>query len=320
MVRLDRLGDAVGPARLDHVGVERPLDEEADVAELARLVLEDADELLADPILRFSSGSLTPVEPREEALLRLRRGRAGRGSGRRTSRPPARPRSAQEPVVDEDAGELVADGLVDEQRGDRGVDAAGEPADHALAPDLRADPLDLLLDHGGGRPRGRRAGDVVEEVLQHLLAVRRVHDLGVELDAVEPRARVLERGDRRRGGRAGDDARALGRRDDRVAVAHPDGLLGGQAARRARRSPSSSSVLPNSPAPVRSTSPPSSSAISCIAVTDAERRHAELEERRVDRAARRRRTPTPGRRRGSARPGCAAAPPRRSRVCETSSE
>ena len=34
-----------------------------------------------------------------------------------------------QPVVDEDAGELVADRPVDEQRGDRGVDAAGEPAD-----------------------------------------------------------------------------------------------------------------------------------------------------------------------------------------------
>ena len=37
-------------ARLDHVGVERPLDEPGHVAELARLLLEDADELLADPL------------------------------------------------------------------------------------------------------------------------------------------------------------------------------------------------------------------------------------------------------------------------------
>ena len=73
---------------------------------------------------------------------------------------------AQQAVVDEDARELVADGLVHEQRGDGGVDAAGERAEDALAADLGADPLDLLLDHRGGRPGGRRAGDVVEEVLQ----------------------------------------------------------------------------------------------------------------------------------------------------------
>ncbi len=62
-------------------------------------------------------------------------------------------------MVDEDAGELVADRLVDEQRGDGRVDAAGEPADDALVADLGADPLDLLLDHGGRRPGRRRVGD-----------------------------------------------------------------------------------------------------------------------------------------------------------------
>ena len=91
----------------------------------------------------------------------------------------------QQAVVDEDAGQLVADRLVDEERRDRRVDAARERAEHALAPDLGADPLDLLLDHRGGRPGRGRVGDRVEEVLQQVVPVRRVHDLGVELDAVE---------------------------------------------------------------------------------------------------------------------------------------
>ena len=52
--------------------------------------------------------------------------------------------------------------------------------------------------HVGGVP-----GDLVEEVLEDLLPVRRVHDLGVELDAVQPPRPILEGGDRRRrrGGR-----------------------------------------------------------------------------------------------------------------------
>ena len=51
MVRLDERGDAVLTAtRLDDVRVERALDEEADVAKLASLLLEDADELLADDL------------------------------------------------------------------------------------------------------------------------------------------------------------------------------------------------------------------------------------------------------------------------------
>ena len=58
---------------------------------------------------------------------------------------------AQQPVVDEDARELIADRLVDEQRRDGPVDAARERAEHALPP-TRARILDLLLDHGGRRP------------------------------------------------------------------------------------------------------------------------------------------------------------------------
>ena len=54
--------------------------------------------------------------------------------------------------------------------------------------------------------------------------MRRVDDLGVELDAVEAALGRLERGDGRRR-RARDDARAVGRRDHRVSMGHPDRLL-----------------------------------------------------------------------------------------------
>jgi hypothetical protein len=46
---------------------------------------------------------------------------------------------AHESGVDEDAGELRADGLGHERRGDRGVDAARERAEHLLGADLGAD-------------------------------------------------------------------------------------------------------------------------------------------------------------------------------------
>ena len=101
-------------------------------------------------ILRFVSGSSTPGEPGEEAL---------RGVDVDERDPELLAEGvddllglvlAQQAVVDEHAGELVADRAVDERRGGRRVDAAGEPADHAAVADLGADALDLLVDHRAG--------------------------------------------------------------------------------------------------------------------------------------------------------------------------
>ena len=170
---------------------------------------------------------------------------------------------AHEAVVDEDARELVADRLVDEQRRDRGVDAAGEPADHPLRADLRADPLDLLLDHGRRRPRRaarRRCRRGSSSARPGRAACARPRGGTGRRRAAAPGPRTRRPASRRTGPVT---VGARGRRDDRVAVAHPDDLLRPAARRRARPAPSSSSVLPNSEAPVRATSPPSSSAISC---------------------------------------------------------
>ena len=262
-------------------------------------------------IFRFCSGSSTPSSRVEEPLLRLDVDERHVEVLAERLDDLLRLRLAQEAVVDEDARELVADRLVHEQRGDRRVDAARERAEDALRADLGADPLDLLLDHRRGRPGGRRAGDVVEEVLQDLHPARRVHDLRVELDAVELPLRRLERGDRRRR-RAGDDPRALGRRDHGVAVRHPDrllvrdvveerALLGAQLrlaelgdARSGRRGR-------------RARAPSAACRSRCRASGCRARRGPGR------RAARRPRTPTRGRRSGSARTGCGRArPPARS--------
>ena len=174
---------------------------------LCRLLLEDADELLADDrALLLGIGDA--VEPREEALLRAHVHErdaevAGEGLDHLLGLV-----LAQEAVVDEDAGELVADGLVHEEGGHRRVDAARERAEDAFVPDRGPDERDLLLDHRGRRPRRRHVRDLVQEVLEDLLAMRRVHDLGVELDAIQAPLAVLEGGDRRRRrGRGHDGAR-----------------------------------------------------------------------------------------------------------------
>ncbi len=105
-------------------------------------------------IFRFVSGSLTPASRREEALLRAN------VHERHVEVAAERLHHllgfvlAHQAVVDEDAGQLVADRLVDEQGRHRGVDAAGEATDDALRADLGADPLDLLLDHRRRSPDG----------------------------------------------------------------------------------------------------------------------------------------------------------------------
>ena len=134
---------------------------------------------------------------------------------------------AQQAVIDEDAGQPVADGPLDDGRRDGGIDPSGQATDGpALGSELLADIGDGLVDDVDHGPGGTAAGGA-QEVLQHLQPLLGVHDLGVELHSVEAARRVLERGHRGRGGGRGD-GESLRRLDDRVAVGHPDLLIGGQ--------------------------------------------------------------------------------------------
>ena len=192
VVGLDRRrpGAAAG---LDHVGVQRALHEEAHASSpsaAVSLAASSSNTLMnSAPIaLRLASGSVDAVELVEEALLGVDR------HERHLERVAERAHHllalvlAHQPVVDEHARELLADRAVHEQRGDRGVDAAGEPADDRAVADLRADAADLFLDDRGRRPGALAAADLGQEAREDLLAVGRVDDLGVELDAVDRRA------------------------------------------------------------------------------------------------------------------------------------
>ena len=97
-------------------------------------------------ILRLVSGSVWPGERVQEPLARVDDLELHAGRGDEVLLDLLGLARAQQPVVDEHAGQLAADGLLHERRGDGGVDAAGQPADHAGVADLRADLLDLLGD------------------------------------------------------------------------------------------------------------------------------------------------------------------------------
>ena len=230
MVRLDRRRPAPA-ARFDHIGVERALNQEVGAGELGRLLLEHADELGADQ-LALGLGLAHPDEAGQEALLRVdgnQRHLEGVAEGRNDLLALA---LAHQAVIDEHAGQLVADRAVHEQRRDGGVDAPGEAADRPPVADLGADPRDLLIDDRSRAPAAVGAADLLEERRQDLLAERRVGDLGVELDRVDPALGRLK-GRHRRGRRGGELSEARGRAPDGIAVRHPAGLLVRQAAQQA---------------------------------------------------------------------------------------
>jgi len=128
---------------------------------------------------------------------------------------------AQQPGVDEHAGELVADRLVDQGAGHAGVHAAGQAQDDLLVADLLADPGDRLVDVVAHHPVGAAAADVEHEARQQALALHRVGDLGVELDRVEA-ARLVGHAGHRAGRRGRHQPEARRHLDDLVAVTHPD--------------------------------------------------------------------------------------------------
>ena len=151
MVRLDLGCDVVVAAGLDHVRIQGSLDQKAHVPQLRRLFLEDADEFLADDLpLPFRVGDARELP--DEALLHLHVHERHVEVAVERRDDLLRLALSHQAVVDEDARQLVTDGFVHEQRGDGRVDAAGERAQDLLAPDLRANAVDLLLDHRCGRP------------------------------------------------------------------------------------------------------------------------------------------------------------------------
>ena len=135
---------------------------------------------------------------------------------------------AQQPGIDEDRHQLIADGAVEQRPRHRRIDAAAERQQHALAADALADGADRVLDEGRRRPFRLAVADVEDEVAQNLRALRRVLDLRVKLHAVQAALHVAHRRVRRIV-RVRQRHEALRRALDAVAVRHPHVDLVGHA-------------------------------------------------------------------------------------------
>ena len=221
----DCAGIAVDGDALDDVRVSGPLSEERHVRDVRAGVAEDLDELAADD-LALAFGFVDARELREESVggvdvheRHLERAAEELADAFRLV-------LAEQAVVHEDAGELVADGLVDERGGHGGIDAAGEAEDHVRGADGLADLGHGAFDEVGHGPVRGAAADAEAEILDDERAHRGVDDLGVELDAEEAAVQVLHGGELGVVGfRAGLEA--FGQARDLVAVGHPHLGLGG---------------------------------------------------------------------------------------------
>ena len=107
-------------------------------------------------IFRFSSGSDTPASASRKRSRGVDDLQLDAGGGHEVLLDLLGLALAHQPVVDVHAGQLGADGLLDEGGGDRGVHSAGQPADGALGADLLADRCDLLLDDVAAWSRSAR--------------------------------------------------------------------------------------------------------------------------------------------------------------------
>ncbi len=126
----------------------------------------------------------------------------------------------QEAVIDEYAGELVADGAMDQRRRHAAVDTAGQAEDDFITTDLGADFLDGLGDIVRHVPVRLAAADLVHEAAKDGFALQRVRDFRVELHGVKMALIVGHAGDRAIVG--GCHQPETGRQFDHlVAVAHP---------------------------------------------------------------------------------------------------
>src|SRR5918996_5096969 len=220
VVRLDRDARALKRDRLDDVRIERALRQKIRAAQPLGLLLEDVDEGPADDL-----ALVLGIGDADQALKKQAR-RVNDMQGYVAVMPEqlddllhlAR---AQEAGIDQDADQLVAPRLVQQQRRDRRIDAAREAADHPAGADLLAHAGNRLLAKRRHRPVGGAAGHAVGEAREQFVATGRVHDLGMELHAVDAPAVVGDRGERR-ALRDRDDAKALRQLHHLVAVAHPD--------------------------------------------------------------------------------------------------
>src|SRR5438105_6368284 len=180
---------------LDNIRVERALGQEVDSTEDARLLGEDADELGANDA-SFFLGIGHTAQRAEKSVDGVDVHQAHPKMPLEGIDHTLRLTAPQEAVIDEDAGQLIANGAMGKRGHDRRINPTRERADHAPRTHLTTDIADRLIDERRRRPVASAATDIAQKIADELRAETGVDDLRVELQNDQSVA-----GPHRRGGR-----------------------------------------------------------------------------------------------------------------------
>ena len=205
--------------RFNHVRIDRALRQPLRALDLGGLFLEHLDEHACPMILRFFSGIGLALQRIQKTALGVHADHLHAhvlGEGRHHLIAFV---EAQQAVVHENAGELLADGAMQQRRHHGRIHAAGQTEHHlVLANLLRTDAT--MLDDVARRPQRLAAADVVHETLQDGGTLGGVRDLGMELHAIEA-ARLVGDTSKRRVLGLGNHLEAGRQFGHAIAVTHP---------------------------------------------------------------------------------------------------
>ncbi len=176
MVRFDDVRfTGSGSGRFDNVRVDGTLRQPFDVVQLQRFFVEHFHEDAADDFT-FRFRIVLAFQRIEEALLAFNVNNVQAKVVAKHVHHLLRFIQTQEAVIHEYAGQVFADGAVQQHRGHRRVHAAGEAKDHFVIANLLADTLDGVVDDFRRGPQGFTLADVAHEALQHTHTLTGVGD------------------------------------------------------------------------------------------------------------------------------------------------
>ena len=127
---------------------------------------------------------------------------------------------AQQAVIDKHAGELIANGAVNERRRHRRIHAAGKTQNHLIIADLRANLLDRFLNIIRHRPAWPRLANIQNKTIKQRLALLRMRNLRMKLNAIKMPGRIFHHGNRTRR-RLANNTETLRQLRNLVAMTHP---------------------------------------------------------------------------------------------------